>query len=234
MVSLADVEPQPRLDADCEALLDIYRELDAMHAWRGWHWWPDADPFEVCVGAILVQNTSWTNVERALDTLGSHDALSVTAMDALPLDQLETLVRSSGQFRQKARKLRAFLDLIAAHGSLETLLALPPSKLRAELLDTWGIGPETADCILLYAARKPAFVIDAYTMRLFNRLGFGPASSLSYDHWQSYFMDHLPQDRELWARYHALIVLHGKHLCRKRRPACHDCTLQNRCPAAAA
>ncbi|MCC6387616.1 MAG: endonuclease [Dehalococcoidia bacterium] len=210
----------------------LYGELDALHAWRGWHWWPDADPFEVIVGAILVQNTAWANVERALDRLRAANALTPEAMDALPGAALEELVRPSGQYRQKAKKLRAMLALAARHGGLAALLALPAPLLRAELLATWGIGPETADAIIVYAAREPAFVIDAYTMRLFSRLDVGPVTSRDYATWQTFFTAHLPEDRDTWARYHALIVMHGKHLCRKRAPRCSQCTLAARCPFA--
>src|SRR5690606_12306467 len=136
------------------SLLEIYSALDRMHAWRGWHWWPDADPFEVSVGAILVQNTMWTHVERAIERLKGANALTPAAMAALTDAELEELVRPSGQYRQKAKKLRAFLGLIAEHGSLEELLAVEPTELRARLLTTWGIGKETADAIVAYAARQ--------------------------------------------------------------------------------
>ncbi len=215
-------------------LMALYSELDALHAWRGWHWWPDADPFEVITGAILVQNTAWANVERALDNLRAAAALTPQAMAALPEPALEELVRPSGQYRQKARKLRAFLALAARHGGLEALLTLPAAMLRGELLATWGIGPETADAIIVYAARQPAFVIGAYTMRLFSRLDVGPVASRDYATWQAFFTTHLPEDRDTWARYHALIVMHCKHLCRKRAPLCRQCTLSTRCPVALA
>lgn len=211
-------------------LVDVFNALDAMHAWRGWHWWPDADPFEVIVGAILVQNTMWSNVERALDLLRAAGALTPATMDALTAAELEELVRPSGQYRQKARKLRAFLDLVAVHGSLETLLKLPPEDLRHALLATWGIGPETADAIILYASRALAWSIDAYTIRLFGRLGLGPTHTTSYDTWQGFFVENLPPDRDLWARYRALIVMHCKHTCRKHLPKCQDCLLLPRCP----
>jgi endonuclease-3 related protein len=210
-------------------LLDVYRSLENMHAWRGWHWWPDADPFEVAVGAILVQNTSWTNVERALDRLRSAGALSEPAMGALTDQELEELVRSSGQYRQKARKLQAFLATAAAAGGFENLLSLSSTHLRARLLATWGIGEETADAIVAYAARRPAFVIDAYTRRIFGRLGLGPADTSSYGDWQEFFTSRLPPDRDLLARYHALIVMHAKHLCRKTSPRCDQCALVTRC-----
>jgi endonuclease-3 related protein len=220
------------------ALLDVYAALDRMHAWRGWHWWPDADPFEVCVGAILVQNTMWTNVERALDRLRAARALDPVAMSALPQAELEEMVRPSGQYRQKARKLRAFLDLAESHGGLEPLLAVERGALRERLLATWGIGRETADCIVCYAARQPALAIDAYTMRLFSRLGMGPGSVV-YDEWQSWMLERLERERlqaahpepprDLYARYHALIVMHCKHLCQKRAPLCRECELRDRC-----
>jgi endonuclease-3 related protein len=220
-------------------LLEVYAALDRMHARRGWHWWPDADPFEVCVGAILVQNTMWTNVERALDRLRQANALDPGAMSALPHAELEELVRPSGQYRQKAKKLRAFLDLAETHGGLERLLGVESPLLRERLLATWGIGRETADCIVCYAAHQPALAIDAYTMRLFSRLGIGP-QSVAYDEWQSWMLEHLDRERlqaghpepprDLFARYHALIVMHCKHLCQKRAPLCADCELRARCP----
>lgn len=225
-------------------LLGIYRELERMHAWRGWHWWPDADPFEVVVGAILVQNTSWTNVERALDRLRAADALDPAVMSALSDGDLEELVRPSGQYRQKTKKLRAFLATTDAWGGLEAFLALDPGELRGACLATWGIGPETADAIVSYAARQPAFVMDAYTQRLFGRLGVGPVESADYHDWQRFFVSNLgettplPEDapalRDLYSRYHALIVMHCKHLCLKRSPRCGECLFAQRCPAARA
>jgi endonuclease-3 related protein len=207
----------------------IYRDLEAMHARRGWHWWPDADPFEVIVGSILVQNTAWTNVERALDRLRAADALHPDAMRALDDAELEELVRPSGQYRQKTKKLRALLALVDAHGSLDNLLALEAGALRSTLLDTWGIGEETADCIVVYASRQPAFVMDAYTRRIFSRLGLGPGENAPYGAWQQYFVSHVAEDRDTWARYHALIVMHAKHLCRKQRPLCGECVLAPGC-----
>lgn len=224
-----DEAPTP-LPADVPGALDrVFHELDTMHTWRGWHWWPGADPFEVCVGAILVQNTSWTNVERALETLRSAGKLDPDAMAACSAAELEDLVRSSGQYRQKARKLRAFLHLVERHGSLEALFRQPPDGLRAALLSTWGIGPETADAIILYAAGQPAFAVDAYAIRIFSRLGLGPGPSADYDEWQRFFTRNLPCDVATWSKYRALIVLHAKHLCRKRQPVCSACRLRNVC-----
>jgi endonuclease-3 related protein len=219
------------------SVLEVYERLDTMHAWRGWHWWPDGEPFEVIVGCILVQNTAWTNVERALQRLRAANALNPAVIDTLSQEELEVLVKPSGQYRQKARKLRAFLDLARRHGGLDALLAIPARELRPLLLATFGIGPETADAIICYGAKQRAFVIDAYTMRVFTRLGIGPISSANYDDWQRFFLDNLRDSaggdqRDLFARYHALIVLHAKHLCRKRAPRCGECLLASGCLAA--
>lgn len=207
----------------------VLHGLAAMHGWRGWHWDAETNPFEVAVGAILVQNTAWANVEHALTRLRAAGALDPAAMSALDQDALEELVRPSGQYRQKALKLRAFLALVAEHGGLDALLALPPAELRAKLLATWGIGEETADVIVLYAAGKPSFVIDAYTRRLWERLGVGPAPDASYAEWQRYFERVLEKDAELYGQFHALIVQHAKYLCRKQAPQCHRCVLHFRC-----
>ena len=220
----------PQLLHEREQLIAVYRDLDTMHGWRGWHWWPDADPFEVIVGAILVQNTMWSNVERALERLRAAGALTPVAMRALALNELEELVRPSGQYRQKALKLTAFLILMEDHGGLDRLLQLEPAELRERLLATWGIGPETADCIILYAARQPRFIVDAYLIRLFTRLGIGPATTTNYDTWQRYFESTLPVDRDEWSRFRAEIVLHCKFLCLKNRPKCGECLLFERCP----
>lgn len=200
-----------------------------MHGAERWHWTPETDPFEVAVGAILVQHTNWTNAERAVDRLRDAGVLDSVPLAELPDEAIEELIRSSGQYRTKARKLRAFLGLIAQHGSLEALLARPLEALRAELLATWGIGEETADAIALYAAGQPAVIVDAYTRRLFSRLGLGPPADDSYAAWQAYLAAELPSDAPALARFHALVVLHAKRLCLARRPRCGDCDLAPRC-----
>ncbi len=217
---------------DYASLMSVYRSLETMHEWRGWHWWPDADPFEVCVGCILVQNTMWSNVERAIERLKTANALTPAAMAALSPDRLEELIRPSGQYRQKALKLRAFLALGEAHGGFEALMRIEPVTLRVVLLDCFGIGPETADAMICYAARQPAFAADAYSMRLFGRLGLGPVESKDYHTWQRWVIAGLDgptlddwSERDLLARYHALIVMHCKHLCLKNRPKCGECSL---------
>ncbi len=213
---------------------DVVAALERMHGAERWHWTAESDPFEVAVGAILVQHTAWTNAERAVDRLRDAGVLDSVRLAELPDEAIEELIRPSGQYRTKARKLRVFLDLIARHGSLETLLALPPKALRAELLATWGIGEETADAIALYAAGRPAVVVDAYTRRLFSRLGLGPPPDDSYAAWQAYLAAELPGDAPALARFHALVVLHAKRLCLARRPRCGGCDLAPGCAFASA
>jgi endonuclease-3 related protein len=147
----------------------LYRTL--ARSWGPQHWWPAETPFEVIVGAILTQNTSWKNVERAMASLRSAGALSVAAIGAVPLPELQELVRSSGYYRQKAQRLKDFVNFIAANhgGSVEAMLATPTAQLRAELLSLKGIGEETADSILLYAGNHEIFVVDAYTRRILER-----------------------------------------------------------------
>lgn len=222
---------------DEPGVVGVYRALDAMHAWRGWHWWPDADPFEVAVGCILVQNTMWTNVEHAIERLAGARALTPKGMAVLSQEKLEELIRPSGQYRQKARKLRAFLELCEQNGGFTALMATPPAELRPTLLGTFGIGPETADAMICYAARQPAFAADAYSMRLFGRLGMGPVGTSDYHTWQRWVLASLAGvsvdgwgERDLLARFHALIVMHCKHLCLKLRPKCGECRLRERCP----
>jgi endonuclease-3 related protein len=164
------------------------------------------------------------------------DALTPEAMSKLSPEELEELIRPSGQYRQKARKLRAFLELCEARGGFETLMGMEPAGLRTTLLATFGIGPETADAMLSYAAKQPAFAADAYSMRLFSRLNLGPVNSRDYHVWQRWVLDGLNgaapggwSARDLLARYHALIVMHCKHLCTKNRPKCGDCSLSARC-----
>ncbi len=220
-------------------LRHITSALDTMYGALHWHWNSATPPFEVAVGAILVQNTAWTNAERALERLRAAGALSPDAMAALPDAELENLIRPSGQFRQKARKLRSLLATCRAAGGLDVLLRLPPAELRGRLLATWGVGPETADCILCYAARYPAVVIDAYTIRIFRRLGAGPAGN-TYDAWQRWLTGELaplapePAWPVLHGTVHAHIVLHAKHRCRKQNPRCGDCLLAPACAYARA
>ena len=193
-------------------------------------WWPGETALEIIVGAILTQSAAWTNVEKALSNLTAAGVLSPEGLRTLAEDQLAALIRPSGYFNAKASKLKAFVALLDERygGDLDRMLGSPVDELRAALLTTHGIGPETADSILLYAAGRPLFVIDAYARRTFSRLGLLPESD-SYHDWQRLFMRALPPDAPLFAEYHALIVRHGKEVCRKR-PLCARCPLAEVCP----
>jgi endonuclease-3 related protein len=184
---------------------------------------------DIIAGAILVQHTSWTNAERALDALRDAGALDAAVLASMHDDVLLPLIRVSGTPTIKARRLRAISATILDAGGLDALLALDAGELRERLLATHGVGPETADAIALYAANKRVFVIDAYTQRLFRRLGLGPQST-RYDAWRRYFEDALVgADAVTFQRYHAAIVLHGKARCRAT-PRCAGCPLLNVCP----
>jgi endonuclease-3 related protein len=201
---------------------------DAMAAALGpMRWWPAKTPFEVIVGAILTQNTAWSNVEKAIDNLRQARLLTPSALERVPRAQLAKLIRSSGYFRQKAKKLEAFVyHLRTRHGgSLARLFRQPTATLRDELLAVHGIGPETADSILLYAGNHPSFVVDAYTRRILGRHGLTTAKT-SYEETRQLFETHLPRDTKLWNEYHALIVNVGKNWCRNRNPRCGECPLQ--------
>lgn len=193
------------------------------------HWWPGETPFEVCVGAILTQNTNWGNVEKAITNLKAAGRLSITGIASLVPDELAALIRPAGYFNVKAARLQAFTGFVQQnyHGSLDQLFAGPWQTTRHELLAVKGIGPETADSILLYAGQKPSFVVDAYTRRIFSRLGFVD-EQISYDQLRNYFMDRLTIDTTLFNEYHALIVELGKQACRPK-PQCRSCCLSARC-----
>ncbi len=195
------------------------------------HWWPAQSPFEVVVGAILTQNTAWRNVEYAIANLKKAGALTPAALRAIERDELEILIRPAGFFRQKAERLQLFVEhLFARHGGdLAALLTGPLETVRAELLDCKGVGPETADSILLYAGNRPSFVVDAYTRRLFTRLSVLHGDE-GYEKIRSLFMEHLPHDTDLFNEYHALIVEECKTFCRKRAPLCSSCPLLAGCP----
>jgi len=214
-----------------DRLIDAYRRLYAAYGPQGW--WPGETPFEVIVGAILTQSAAWTNVEKAIANLKAAGALSPEGLRAIGDAELAGLIRPSGYFNAKARKLKAFLGLLdeSFSGDLQRLLATPAAELRRLLLGTHGIGPETADSIVLYAAGQPVFVIDAYTRRVFSRLGLAPEAA-TYDGWQELFTRALPPDAALCNEYHALIVRLGKEVCRKT-PRCGACPLLPVCPAGA-
>lgn len=214
-------------------LPELYDRLFAAYGEQ--HWWPGETPFEVMVGAILTQNTAWTNVEKAITALREADALNPDALRTRPIDELAALIRPSGYFNAKARKLRALGEYLAAYDDDigELFDSKPLDELREELLGLHGVGPETADSMLLYAGNLPSFVIDAYTMRVLGRLGIIDAESKpSYGVARALFHEALPTDAQLFNEYHALFVAHGKDVCTSRKPLCSDCVLVEKCPAA--
>ena len=210
------------------ALPEIYHRLLRHQGPAGW--WPGENPFEICLGAILVQNTAWANVARALDVLRSNGLLSYEALRDQPAAAIAPLIRSSGCFNVKARRVRAFLDFVGSvyGGRVEAMRERDPHVLRAQLLAVPGIGRETADSIALYAAERPLFVVDAYTRRVFSRLGFIRGNE-PYDVLQRTFMDALPTDVALYNDYHAQIVRLAQSSCRVR-PVCAACPLDGVCP----
>jgi endonuclease-3 related protein len=213
------------------ALREVYNRLDATYARETWHWSPDyvRGPMDIVAGAILVQHTVWANAERALEALRAAGALDPATLIHMSDDDLLPLIRVSGTPAVKARRLRAIASTIVACGGLNALLALSSEDLLARLLATHGVGPETADGIMLYAAGRRVFLIDAYTRRLFRRLGLGPPRN-RYEDWQRYFGEALIDgDATMFQRYHAYIVLHGKALCRPK-PRCASCPLLDLCP----
>jgi endonuclease-3 related protein len=205
----------------------VYDRFEAAYDLDRWHWGPATPAIDVCVGAVLVQHTSWTNVEKALANLRQAGVMSEQALATLEVGALADLVRPAGTPLTKARRLKGLIETAIAAGGLATLLALPIDELRAGLLATSGIGPETADCICLYAAKKPILVHDAYTERLIRRLGLGPGKA-RYGVWQAWLMDRLPGDLRLLQRFHAGVVVHCKTVCRVR-PQCGECPLADMC-----
>ncbi len=240
------------MDATREGLLRIYDALFKAYGFQGW--WPvtskdcegkfpqggyhpgdyevpesPGDKFEVCVGAILTQSTSWKNVEKAVSKLQGAGVLSLKGLIQTPKSELSNLIKSSLYHNVKAEKLKCFADFVSSDydGDIEALLSLPQGKLRLTLLSIWGVGPETADSIILYAAKKPSFVVDTYTKRIFSRLGFLNGDE-SYDEVKKLFEENLPQKKPLHNEFHALIVEHAKQYC-KKKPLCEDCPVYELC-----
>jgi endonuclease-3 related protein len=215
------------------ALMELFETL--LNRYGALNWWPADTPFEVCVGAILTQNTNWGNVEKAIVNLKREGLLSVEALREIDEERLAELIRPSGFFNVKSTRLKGFVGwLLQRHGSLEAMFEGDWRLLREELCAVRGIGPETCDSILLYAGEKPSFVVDAYTRRLFSRLGLVRETD-DYHLVRSLFMDHLPAEVPLFNEYHALIVEQCKRHCRKK-PSCEGCPLSRFCtlPAAGA
>lgn len=217
-------------DADSRlrgTLRRIYDRLLTQHGPQ--HWWPGETPFEIMVGAVLTQNTAWKNVERAIVNLKSDDCLDPACMVALDDARLAELLKPSGYFNLKAARLKHLCRWLLEQGGERKLRKRPTASLRHDLLSVHGIGPETADDILLYAFERPVFVIDAYTRRIFSRLGLVTGEE-SYATLRAWFETNVPPDVAVYNEYHALIVAHGKDVCRPR-PRCGDCGLRRRCPA---
>ena len=209
-------------------LVDVFARLHEEFGPRCW--WPAETPFEVCVGAILTQNTNWRNVEKAIANLKGERLLSPEAIRDIEVHQLAAVIKPAGFFNVKALRLKEFVVFLWERydGDLERMFKVDWMELRRELLAVRGIGPETCDSILLYAGHKPTFVVDAYTRRIFSHLGLiEPAAS--YEEIRSYFMSNLPEDVKLFNEYHALIVEHAKTYCRSN-PRCTGCPLLAECP----
>ncbi|HEY3315730.1 MAG TPA: endonuclease III domain-containing protein [Bacillota bacterium] len=213
------------------ALTEVYDHLLARFGPR--HWWPARTPFEVAVGAILTQAVAWRNVEKAIASLDAAGLLNPAALAAADGDALAELIRPAGYYRVKARKLQALSrHLVEGYGGrVEAMADRPLAELRPELLGVYGIGPETADSILVYAVGLPSFVVDAYTYRVFGRLGHWPETFRSprYHEVQAFFHGHLPADLGLFNEFHALIDRLGHRICLKSRPGCGECPLAGLC-----
>ncbi len=207
-----------------ERVLNLYHRLREQHGPQTW--WPADTPFEVCLGSILTQATAWRNVVKAIDNLKSADAFTPRQLFYVGQSELEKLLRPSRYYRAKAKKVRAFVEHITKR-PMHVMFAQPVPVLRQELLSIYGVGPETADSIILYAARKPSFVVDTYTYRLLSRLGW-IEGNFHYAKLRALFMENLPHDVGLFNEYHALIVRHGARVCQKT-PKCQACNFQTRC-----
>lgn len=213
----------PKLD-----LLKLYRAMLDHFGPR--HWWPGDTPFEICVGAILTQNTNWKNVERAITNLKQARVLSYKGLRDISVEKLSELIRPSGYYNQKAKKLKAFMEFLTreTRGNLSALFQEETDDLREKLLQIKGIGPETADSMLLYAGEHPIFVIDLYTYRIMTRHGWAPEEA-TYADLQELFQCQLPIDVELYNDFHAQFVAVGAAYCRKT-PQCEECPLRRFLP----
>lgn len=209
-----------------EKLLSIYKKLLTMYGHQ--QWWPADGPFEVMLGAILTQNTNWSNVEKALLLLRQQVPLTADAILSLSNTDLEICLKPSGYFRIKTQRVQNYCRWYLEQGAYAGLDNSSTSQLREQLLKVQGIGPETADDILLYAFNRPVFVIDAYTRRLLQRLDLIQGQE-KYECCRQLFETQLPKSVDLYKQYHALIVIHAKQRCRKTKPICSDCSLRSVC-----
>ncbi len=208
-----------------ERIRKFYEMLHGKFGPQGW--WPADTALECILGAILTQNTSWKNVEKALDNLKRENLLSVEDFNLIKTDELAELIRPSGYYNQKAVKIKNFISFLVEKfsGNLDMMFAEDKDVLRGKLLSLKGIGPETADSILLYAGAMPVFVVDAYTWRVLTRHGLVPEQT-SYDEIQELFTDSLQADARVFNEYHALLVKLGKEHCKKKEPLCAGCPLE--------
>ncbi|HDI72925.1 MAG TPA: endonuclease III domain-containing protein [Candidatus Altiarchaeales archaeon] len=208
-------------------LLEIYNILFKKFGEQ--HWWPAETEFEVIVGAILTQAAAWKNVELAIENLRVENLLNPEGIYKTKESKLKKLIRPAGYFNAKARKLKEFVNFLFENydGNLKLMLNQPHEKLRGELLSIWGIGPETADSIVLYAANKPSFVVDAYTKRIFSRIGLVD-DDINYEDLKKFFEENLPRDVRLYNEFHALLVRLGKEYC-KTKPLCDECPVKEVC-----
>ncbi|MFH1578485.1 MAG: endonuclease III domain-containing protein [Candidatus Omnitrophota bacterium] len=206
-----------------EILNQVYQRLE--DAFGPQHWWPADTSFEVIIGAILTQSTAWINVEKAIRNLKKYKLLTPQAIKKIPLKRLAGIIRPAGYYNQKAKKIKNFIHFLFDNyqGSIKRMF-LKDLALRSQLLGINGIGPETADSILLYAGNKPIFVVDAYTRRILSRHNL-VRNDNSYNEIQNYFMDNLKNEVKLFNQYHALIVRLGKEIC-KPKPNCRVCPLR--------
>ena len=205
-------------------LINIYKTLYSHFGPQDW--WPGDTPFEVCVGAILTQNTAWQNVEKAILNLKKEKILNPHKINRLPAKKLAKLITPAGYFNIKAKRLKNFISFLCEgyDGKVSNMFSNGSGNIRNHLLGVNGIGPETADSILLYAGNVPIFVVDAYTKRIFHRLNLTP-EDITYYEMQDIFMKNLPLDSMLFNEYHALIVMLGKNYC-KKRPLCETCPIK--------
>jgi len=204
----------------------VYQRLYAQFGPQ--HWWPGDTPLEIMIGAVLTQNTAWINVVKAISNLKDARVLSLNAIADTPMRRLARWIRPSGYFNVKAKRLKALVRWIRENGGIHQLARRSTASLRHALLNVHGVGPETADSILLYAFQRPVFVIDAYTRRVFMRLSLITGHE-SYEQLRLYFEQDLGISVRLFNEYHALIVAHGKTFCRPK-PRCITCPLQSICP----
>ncbi len=206
-----------------EKLEDMYERMFSFFGPQ--NWWPADTALEVMIGAILAQNTNWKNVEKAISNLKEKELLDVLKLYEIPEQELSLLIRPAGYFKVKAKRIKNLISHIVKNynSELSNFFSLDTSSLRQELLSIKGIGPETADSILLYAAHRPVFVVDAYTFRIMKRHNL-IWDEISYEELQQLFMKNLPNDEQLFNEFHALIVQTGKHFC-KKNPLCTNCPL---------